>query len=52
MKNRSHDLEKEKNYWREKCRTAEKKGEEINLKIVELETELRNIIYEKNVQQQ
>jgi len=29
---------------------AEKKGEDINLKIVDLENELRNIIFEKKEQ--
>ena len=48
MKDRGQDLEKEKIYWRDKCRNAERKGEEMNLKIVELETELRNIIYDKH----
>ena len=52
MKDKTQDHEKEKSYWRDKCRNAERKGEEINLKIVELETELRNIIFDKNHQQE
>lgn len=46
-KDTQHDLEKEKNYWRDKCRNAERKGEEINQKIAELEAELRSIIFDK-----
>ena len=50
MKEKSQEKDKEKTYWREKCRAAEKKGEEINLKIVDLENELRNIIFDKHQQ--
>lgn len=42
--------DQEKNYWREKCRIAERKGEEINQKIGDLENELRTIIMEKTYQ--
>jgi predicted nuclease with TOPRIM domain len=41
------ESEKEKNYWREKCRLAERKGDEINQKISQLENELRTIIFDK-----
>lgn len=45
------ESEKQKSYWREKCRVAEKKGDQINQKIVELENELRTIIFERNQKQ-
>ena len=47
LKDQNHDSEKEKNYWRDKCRMAERKGDEINQKIVELENELRTILYDR-----
>lgn len=50
MKDKMTEAEKEKNYWREKCRIAEKKGDEINHKITQLEGELRTIIFEKQPQ--
>jgi hypothetical protein len=39
--------DQEKNYWRDKCRVTERKGEEINQKIGDLENELRTIILER-----
>ena len=42
------ESEKQKSYWKEKCRVAEKKGDQINKKILELENELRTIIFERN----
>ena len=50
FKEQNHDSEKEKNYWREKARVAERKGDEINQKIVELENELRAIIFDRHHQ--
>ena len=50
LKDKMAESEKEKNYWREKCRIAEKKGDEINHKITQLESELRTIIFEKQPQ--
>ena len=47
LKEQIHDLDNEKNYWRDKCRMAERKGDEINQKIIELESELRTIICDK-----
>ena len=45
------ESEKQKSYWKEKCRVAERKGDQINQKIVELENELRTIIFERNQKQ-
>lgn len=42
--------DQEKNYWRDKCRVAERKGDEINQKIGDLENELRTIILERTYQ--
>ena len=42
-----YELEKERSYWKDKCRMAERKGEQINGKIVELENELRTLIFDK-----
>ena len=44
---KTNELEKEKQYWKEKCRMAEAKSEDINKKIHGLESELRNIICER-----
>jgi hypothetical protein len=41
------EADQEKSYWRDKCRIAERKGDEINQKIGDLENELRTIIFEK-----
>lgn len=50
LKDQIHESDNEKNYWRDKCRMAERKGDEINQKIVELESELRAIIFDKNAE--
>ena len=47
MKIQLGEQDKEKLYWREKCRIAEAKGDEINQKIIQLETELRTILFER-----
>jgi chromosome segregation ATPase len=47
FRDKMNESEKEKNYWREKCRVAEKRGDEINAKITQLESELKTIIFEK-----
>jgi len=52
MKEQIHEADNEKNYWRDKCRMAERKGDEINQKIVELESELRAIIFDKHAETQ
>ena len=40
--------DKDRILWREKCKNAESKGQQINLKIVELEQELRMLILERD----
>ena len=42
-------MEKESKYWKDKCETAEAKSDQINYKIVELENELRAILFEKTL---
>ena len=50
QRDKANESEQEKNYWREKCRMAERKGDEINQKIGDLENELRTLIFERTNQ--
>ena len=50
QRDKATEAEQEKNYWRDKCRIAERKGDEINKKIGDLENELRTLIFERTHQ--